>query len=321
MLDRLGESEYRPDPRLCRILDMMFIIYAEHELNCSTAAMRQWGSTALDPYTALAGAAGALYGPSHGGANEAALRMLQSIGTVDQVPKFIADVKAKKTRLMGFGHRVYKSYDPRARILKRITSMVRPPRAPTPAWSEGPLTVGPVARLARSHGRLDRCLRSWAATTSSTSPWSLNGSVSRPLACRPFSSRVRVQAPFSSRAQSLGRYERRCRIALSDEYFISRNLYPNVDFYSGLIYKAIGFPAVRAPTSALHCAPQSFNQSLFSIGAITSQDMFPVLFLIPRAAGWLAHWTDQLREPTNKMYRPEMVWPGLGRGLGRWGGR
>ena len=124
MLDRLGEDEYRPDPRLCRTLEMMFIIYAEHELNCSTAAMRQWGSTLVDPYTALAGAAGALYGPLHGGANESSLRMLQSIGTVDQVPKFIADVKAKKTRLMGFGHRVYKSYDPRARILKRITAMV-----------------------------------------------------------------------------------------------------------------------------------------------------------------------------------------------------
>ena len=124
MLDRLGESEYRPDPRLCRILEMMFIIYAEHELNCSTAAMRQWGSTGMDPYTAVAGAAAALYGPAHGGANEAALRMLQAIGTVDNVPKFIADVKAKKTRLMGFGHRVYKSYDPRARILKSITSKV-----------------------------------------------------------------------------------------------------------------------------------------------------------------------------------------------------
>ncbi|KAI9146362.1 citrate synthase-like protein [Paraphysoderma sedebokerense] len=193
MLDKLSETNYKPNPTLAKALDVIFILHADHELNCSTSAMRQICSTGIDPYVGVSGATAALYGPSHGGANEAALRMLEEIGTVDRIPAFIEEVKQKKRRLMGFGHRVYKSYDPRAKILKKI-----------------------AAEVFEVMGKNDLI------------------DVARELE----------------------------RIALSDEYFIKRNLYPNVDFYSGIIYKAMGFPT----------------------------DMFPVLFCIARTSGWLAHW-------------------------------
>ncbi|KAL5034734.1 citrate (Si)-synthase [Batrachochytrium dendrobatidis JEL423] len=209
MLDRLSETNYTPHPQLAHALDVIFILHADHELNCSTAAMRQMASTGTDPFVCLAGASSALYGPSHGGANEAALRMLEEIGSIEKIPAFIEEVKAKKRRLMGFGHRVYKSYDPRAKILKKISSQVFD-----------------------IMGRSDL---------------------------------VNVALELE-------------RIALSDEYFIKRNLYPNVDFYSGLIYKAMGFPT----------------------------DFFPVLFCIARTAGWLAHWREQLHDRV-PIFRPQQV--------------
>ncbi|RKO94525.1 citrate synthase-like protein, partial [Blyttiomyces helicus] len=209
MLDRLSENNYMPNPQLARALDVIFILHADHELNCSTAAMRQMASAGNDPFICLAGAASALYGPSHGGANEAALKMLEEIGTVDNIPAFIADVKAKKRRLMGFGHRVYKSYDPRAKILKKISDEV--------------------------------------------------------FAIMGKSTLIDVAVELE-------------RIALSDEYFVKRNLYPNVDFYSGVIYKALGFPT----------------------------DFFPVLFCIARTAGWLAHWNEQLQNHI-PIFRPKQV--------------
>ncbi len=173
MLDRLSESNYKPHPQLVKALDVILILHADHELNCSTAAMRQMASTGIDPFICLSGAASALYGPSHGGANEAALKMLEEIGSVDKIPAFIEQVKAKKRRLMGFGHRIYKSYDPRAKILKKISTQVF---------------------------------------------------------------EVMGKSDLIDVAMELE------RIALSDEYFIKRNLYPNVDFYSGIIYKVMGFP-------------------------------------------------------------------------------
>ncbi|KAH6580631.1 hypothetical protein BASA61_009529 [Batrachochytrium salamandrivorans] len=209
MLDRLSETNYTPHPQLARALDVIFILHADHELNCSTAAMRQMASTGIDPFVCLAGASSALYGPSHGGANEAALKMLEEIGSVDKIPAFIEEVKAKKRRLMGFGHRVYKSYDPRAKILKRISTQV-------------------FDIMGRSE-------------------------------------LVDVALELE-------------RIALSDEYFTKRNLYPNVDFYSGLIYKAMGFPT----------------------------DFFPVLFCIARTAGWLAHWREQLQDNI-PIFRPQQI--------------
>ncbi|KYQ88890.1 citrate synthase [Tieghemostelium lacteum] len=213
MLDRLSETSYKPHPTLTRALDKLFIIHADHELNCSTATMRQISSTLVDPYTAVAGSAGALYGPLHGGANEAVLRMLESIGTKDNIPNFLQLVKQKKQRLMGFGHRVYKSYDPRAKILKKVTEEV----------------------------------------------FELLG-----------------KNPLMEIATELE------RIALSDSYFIDRQLYPNVDFYSGIIYKSMGFPT----------------------------DMFPVLFSIPRAAGWLAHWVEELQDPDLRIFRPRQIYLG-----------
>ncbi|KAJ3168291.1 hypothetical protein HDU88_001731 [Geranomyces variabilis] len=212
MLDRLSESNYLPNAKLARALDVIFILHADHELNCSTAAMRQMTSTGVDPFICLSGAAAALYGPSHGGANEAALKMLEEIGTVDNIAAFIEDVKNKKRKLMGFGHRVYKSYDPRAKILKKISEEV-------------------FAIMGRNH-LID----------------------------------VAVELE---------------RIALSDEYFIKRNLYPNVDFYSGIIYKAMGFPT----------------------------DFFPVLFGIARTSGWLAHWHEQLQTPI-PIFRPKQAYDG-----------
>jgi len=213
MLDKLSHKDYVPHPRLARALDVLFILHADHEQNCSTAAMRHLTSGGVDVYTAIGGAAGALYGPRHGGANEAVLRMLQEIGKVENVPKFIEGVKAKRFKLMGFGHRIYKNYDPRARIIRTIADEV----------------------------------------------FSILG-----------------REPLIEVATALE------RVALSDPYFIERKLYPNVDFYSGLIYKAMGFPT----------------------------DYFPVLFTIPRTVGWLSHWSEFLDDPENKIVRPRQVYAG-----------
>jgi citrate synthase len=214
MLFRMTETKYQPHPVLERALDVLFILHADHEQNCSTSAMRGIGSSQVDPYSALAGAAAALYGPLHGGANEAVLRMLQEIGSVTNVPAFIKRVKGGDgTRLMGFGHRVYKSYDPRARIIKKTADMV----------------------------------------------FAVTG-----------------RNPLLDIALDLE------RIALEDEYFVSRKLYPNVDFYSGLIYQAMGFPV----------------------------EMFPVLFAIPRTAGWIAQWEEMLRDPEQKIARPRQIYTG-----------
>jgi citrate synthase len=194
---------------------VLFILHADHEQNCSTATMRNIGSSHVDPYSALAGASAALYGPLHGGANEAVLRMLHEIGSVAKVPEFITRVKSGEgsNRLMGFGHRVYKSYDPRAKVIKRIADLV----------------------------------------------FTVTG-----------------KNPLLEIALELE------RIALQDEYFVSRKLYPNVDFYSGLIYQAMGFPV----------------------------EMFPVLFAIPRTAGWIAQWEEMLVDPEQKIARPRQIYTG-----------
>jgi citrate synthase len=199
-----------------RALDVLFILHADHEQNCSTAAMRSIGSSHADPFSAFAGAAAALYGPLHGGANEAVLRMLQEIGSVDRVAAFINQVKGGADRLMGFGHRVYKSYDPRARIIKR--------------------TADEVFEVTGRNPLLDIALELE-------------------------------------------------RIALEDDYFVSRKLYPNVDFYSGLIYQAMGFPP----------------------------EMFPVLFAVPRTAGWIAQWEEMLLDPEQKIARPRQLYEGAPR--------
>lgn len=178
MLDRLSEPNYRPHPRLAKALDVMFILHADHELNCSTAAMRHVGSSLVDPYTAVSSSASALYGPLHGGANEAVLHMLDEIAKPENVPQFLQDVKAKKRKLMGFGHRVYKNYDPRAKILKGVAKEV-----------------------------FDICGKSKL--------WSI--------------------------AEELESQ------ALKDDYFVSRRLFPNIDFYSGLIYSSLGFPTDMFP--------------------------------------------------------------------------
>ncbi len=214
MLFKMTELKYHPNPVLVRALDVLFILHADHEQNCSTSAMRNIGSSHVDPYSALAGAAAALYGPLHGGANEAVLRMLAEIGSVSKVPEFITRVKSGEgSRLMGFGHRVYKSYDPRAKVVKKIADLV----------------------------------------------FSVTG-----------------KNPLLDIALELE------RIALQDDYFVSRKLYPNVDFYSGLIYQAMGFPV----------------------------EMFPVLFAIPRTAGWIAQWEEMLLDPEQKIARPRQVYVG-----------
>jgi citrate synthase len=213
MLFRMTELKYTPSPVLEKALDILFILHADHEQNCSTTAMRSIGSSHVDPYSAMAGAAAALYGPLHGGANEAVLRMLNEIGSLDNVPAFIKRVKAGEGRLMGFGHRVYKSYDPRAKIIKR--------------------TADEVFEVTGKNPLLDIALELE-------------------------------------------------RIALQDEYFVSRKLYPNVDFYSGLIYQAMGFPVT----------------------------MFPVLFAIPRTAGWIAHWEEMLLDQEQKIARPRQIYAG-----------
>jgi len=213
MMDYMNQREYEVNPVLAKALDVLFILHADHEQNCSTSVMRSVGSSHADPYNALAAAAAALYGPLHGGANEAVLRMLQQIGHPKNVPAFIERVKKGETRLMGFGHRVYKNYDPRAKIIRKIAHEV------------------------------------FAATATN---------------------------PLLDVAIELE------RIALEDEYFISRKLYPNVDFYSGLIYQALRFPI----------------------------EYFPFLFAIPRASGWLAQWLEMLNDPEQKITRPRHVYIG-----------
>jgi citrate synthase len=213
MLFKTTEVKYEPNPTIERALDLLFILHADHEQNCSTNAVRSVGSSRVDPYSAVAAGVGALYGPLHGGANEQVLRMLETIGSTERIPDFIKQVKAGKALLMGFGHRVYKNYDPRAKVIKRLADEVF--------------------------------------------------EVTRPNRLLPV-------------AQELE------RIALSDEYFISRKLYPNVDFYSGLIYQAIGFPV----------------------------EMFPVLFAIARTSGWLAQWEELLADPEQKIARPRQIYLG-----------
>jgi citrate synthase len=215
MLFKMTELKYKPDPVLEKALDVLFILHADHEQNCSTNAMRGVGSSHVDPYSSVAAAAAALYGPLHGGANEAVLRMLMEIGSKEKVPEFIKKVKGGEGRLMGFGHRVYKNYDPRAKIIKQIADQV----------------FGVMGRN-----------------------------------------------PLLDIALELE------RIALSDDYFIKRKLYPNVDFYSGLIYQSMGLP----------------------------MDMFPVLFAIPRTSGWIAQWVEMLTDPEQKLARPKQVYLGAG---------
>ena len=213
MLWKMTEMQYQANPVLAKALDVLFILHADHEQNCSANAMRGIGSSHVDPYSAIAGAAAALYGPLHGGANEEVLHMLDSIGTNANVPSFIKDVKSGKGRLMGFGHRVYKNYDPRAKVIKHLADEVF---------------------------------------------------------------EVTGRNPKLEIALELE------RIALEDEYFVKRKLYPNVDFYSGLIYQAMGFPI----------------------------EMFPVLFSIPRTVGWIAQWEEMLNDPDQKIARPRQVYLG-----------
>jgi citrate synthase len=217
MIYKVAELKYQPDPRLEHALDVLFILHADHEQNCSTSAVRSVGSSQVDPYSAVAAGVAALYGPLHGGANEAVLRMLRRIESRDNVPAFIEGVKNGDERLMGFGHRVYKNFDPRARIIKQATEEVF---------------------------------------------------------------EVTGKNPLLDIATELE------KIALEDEYFISRKLYPNVDFYSGLIYEALGMPV----------------------------EMFPVLFAIGRTSGWIAQWLEMIDDPEQKISRPRQIYTGA-RGL------
>jgi citrate synthase len=214
MMKRIAEPKFEVHPEIVRALDVLFILHADHEQNCSTSVMRSIGSSRADPYVAVAGAAAALYGPLHGGANEAVLRMLREIGSVTNIPAFVKETKGGGGRLMGFGHRVYKNYDPRAKVIKRLADQV-----------------------------MDL---------------------------------VGKKSPLLGVALELE------RIALSDDYFVSRKLYPNVDFYSGLIYEALQIPA----------------------------DMFPVLFAIPRTSGWLAQWEEMLLDKDQKIARPRQIYTG-----------
>ncbi|HET7435383.1 MAG TPA: citrate synthase [Thermoanaerobaculia bacterium] len=214
MMYRMTEVKYTPNPVLERALEVLFILHADHEQNCSTNAMRAVGSSHVDPYSAVAAAAAALYGPLHGGANEAVLQMLTEIGSIKNVPDFISRVKSGEGgRLMGFGHRVYKNYDPRAKIIKQVAYDVF---------------------------------------------------------------EVTGKNPLLDIALELE------RIALEDDYFVKRKLYPNVDFYSGLIYQAMRFPT----------------------------EMFTVLFAIPRVSGWLAQWQEMLEDPDQKIARPRQIYTG-----------
>jgi citrate synthase len=213
MMFKMTELKYEPDPVLERALDVLFILHVDHEQNCSANAMRSVGSSLPDPYVSVAAAAAGLYGPLHGGANEAVLRMLTEIGSKSRVPEYVKRAKAGEFRLMGFGHRVYKNYDPRARILREMA---------------------------------------------------------------PEIFEVTGKNPLLEIALELE------RIALEDEYFVQRKLYPNVDFYSGIIYQAMGLPV----------------------------DMFPVLFAIPRTAGWLAQWQEMLEDKDQRIARPRQVYTG-----------
>ncbi len=213
MMFKTTELKYQPNPVLERALNVLYILHADHEQNCSTNTMRSIGSAQTDPFSAIAGAAAALYGPLHGGANEAVLRMLHEIGSVEHVPEYVRRVKAGEFRLMGFGHRVYKNYDPRARIIKQVADEVF---------------------------------------------------------------EVTGKDPLLNIALELE------RIALEDEYFVKRRLYPNVDFYSGIIYRAMKFPV----------------------------DMFPVMFAIPRTSGWIAQWVELLNDPEQKIARPRQIYLG-----------
>jgi citrate synthase len=214
MMKKMTERVYKPNPVLEKALDVLFILHADHEQNCSTHTARSVGSSRVDPYTCVSAAAGALYGPLHGGANEAVLTMLKKIGSVNAVPEFVRSVKGGDGgKLMGFGHRVYKSYDPRATVIKRVADEVF---------------------------------------------------------------EVTGRNPLLDIALELE------RIALQDDYFISRKLYPNVDFYSGLIYEAMGFPTT----------------------------MFTVLFAIPRAAGWCAQWNELVEDKEQKIARPRQIYTG-----------
>jgi citrate synthase len=217
MIYKMSELKYQPDPRLEHALDVLFILHADHEQNCSTSAVRSVGSSQVDPYSAVAAGVAALYGPLHGGANEAVLRMLRRIGSVDNIPGFIEGVKSGNERLMGFGHRVYKNFDPRAKIIKKAVEEVF---------------------------------------------------------------EVTGKNPLLDIATELE------KIALEDEYFVKRKLYPNVDFYSGLIYEALGMPV----------------------------EMFPVLFAIGRTSGWIAQWLEMIDDSEQKIARPRQIYTG-GRGV------
>ncbi len=214
MLWRMTEPKYMASPVIARALDVLFILHADHEQNCSSTTMRVIGSAQTDPYLSMAGAAAALAGPLHGGANEEVLRMLDEIGSVNNIPAYIKRVKEGEIKLMGFGHRVYKNYDPRARIIKQVANE--------------------VFEVTGRNERLDIALELE-------------------------------------------------RIALQDDYFVSRKLYPNVDFYSGIIYQAMGF----------------------------QPEMFTVLFAIPRAAGWLAQWNEMVQDPEQKIARPRQIYTGV----------
>jgi citrate synthase len=213
MLFRMSEQKFVADERLVKALEVLFILHADHEQNCSTNAVRSVGSSQVDPYSAVSAGIAALFGPLHGGANEAVLKMLRRIGSIDNVPDFIDGVKDGKERLMGFGHRVYKNYDPRAKIIKKACDDVFDVTG-----------VNPLLKIA-----------------------------------------LELE-----------------RIALEDEYFVSRKLYPNVDFYSGLIYEALSFPP----------------------------EMFTVLFAIPRTSGWLAQWLELVNDPDQKIARPKQIYTG-----------
>ncbi len=213
MIYKIAELKYEPDPRLEHALDVLFILHADHEQNCSTSAVRSVGSSQVDPYSSVAAGVAALYGPLHGGANEAVLRMLRRIGTKENVPDFIKGVKEGDERLMGFGHRVYKNFDPRAKIIKTAVDEVF---------------------------------------------------------------EVTGKNPLLEIATELE------KIALEDDYFVSRKLYPNVDFYSGLIYEALGMP----------------------------MEMFPVLFAIGRTSGWIAQWLEMIQDPEQKISRPRQIYTG-----------
>jgi citrate synthase len=213
MIYKIAELKYEPDPRLEHALDVLFILHADHEQNCSTSAVRSVGSSQVDPYSSVAAGVAALYGPLHGGANEAVLRMLKRIETKENIPDFIQGVKDGDERLMGFGHRVYKNFDPRAKIIKKAVDEVF---------------------------------------------------------------EVTGKNPLLEIATELE------KIALEDDYFVSRKLYPNVDFYSGLIYEALGMPV----------------------------EMFPVLFAIGRTSGWIAQWLEMIDDPEQKISRPRQIYTG-----------